>query len=46
MPLAYIQRTREQYANYPPYQWVINREAPWTPLAKPLKQCRLAPRSA
>lgn len=41
MPIAYIQRTRERYANYPPYQWVINSEAPWTPLAKPLKECRL-----
>lgn len=42
MPIAYIQRTRERYAEYPPYKWVINTEAPWTPLAKPLKDCRLA----
>ncbi len=42
MPIAYIQRTRERYAQYPPYKWAINDEAPWTPLAKPLKDCRLA----
>lgn len=42
MPIAYIQRTRERYAQYPPYKWAINTEAPWTPLAKPLKDCRLA----
>jgi D-proline reductase (dithiol) PrdB len=42
LPIAYIQRTRERYAQYPPYKWVINTEAPWTPLAKPLKDCRLA----
>jgi D-proline reductase (dithiol) PrdB len=41
MPIAYIQRTRERYAQYPPYKWVINTETPWTPLAKPLKDCRL-----
>ncbi|MBI4240965.1 MAG: hypothetical protein HY613_04540 [Candidatus Rokubacteria bacterium] len=42
MPIAYIQRTRERYAQYPPYRWVINTEASWTPLARPLKDCRLA----
>lgn len=42
MPIAYIQRTRERYAQYPPYKWVLNTEAPWAPLAKPLKECRLA----
>lgn len=42
MPIAYILRTQERYAQYSPYQWVINTEAPWTPLAKPLKECRLA----
>ena len=42
MPIAYIQRTRERYAQYPPYKWAINGEAPWTPLAKPLRDCRLA----
>ncbi len=42
MPIAYIRRTRERYAHYPPYHWVINIDAPWTPLPKPLKDCRLA----
>jgi D-proline reductase (dithiol) PrdB len=41
MPIAYIPRTRERYAQYPPYQWTVNHEAPWTPLAKPLRECRL-----
>ena len=42
MPIAYIQRTRERYAEYPPYKWAVNTEAPWAPLGKPLKDCRLA----
>ena len=42
MPIAYIQRTRERYADYPAYKWVVNTEAPWTPLAKPIRECRLA----
>jgi D-proline reductase (dithiol) PrdB len=42
MPIAYIPRTRERYADYPPYRWVVNDEAPWTPLARPLAECRLA----
>ena len=25
MPIAYIQRTRERYAQYPPFRWVVNR---------------------
>jgi D-proline reductase (dithiol) PrdB len=42
MPIAYIQRTRERYAAFPAYKWVVNTEAPWTPLGKPIKDCRLA----
>ena len=42
MPIAYIQRTRERYAEYPPYKWAVNTDAPWAPLTKPLKDCRLA----
>lgn len=42
MPIAYIARTRERYAEYPPFRWAVNTEAPWTPLAKPIKECRLA----
>jgi D-proline reductase (dithiol) PrdB len=43
-PVDYIQRTREQYARlgYPPYRWVENTQAPpFTPLTKPLGQCRV-----
>lgn len=41
MPIAYIPRTRERYWNYPPFRWVVNHEAPWTPLAKPIRECRV-----
>jgi D-proline reductase (dithiol) PrdB len=41
MPIAYIPRTRERYRNYPPYRWVVNHEAPWTPLARPIRECRV-----
>lgn len=41
MPIPYIQRTRERYAQFPPYKWAVNTEAPWTPLAKPIAQCRV-----
>jgi D-proline reductase (dithiol) PrdB len=42
MPIAYIPRTRELYSAYAPYRWVVNKTAPWTPLKKPLSECRLA----
>ena len=41
-PVAYIPRTRELYAGYPPYRWVVNEDAPWTPLPQPLNRCRVA----
>ena len=41
-PIAYIPRTREMYPDYPPYRWVVNADAPWTPLTKPLNQCKVA----
>ena len=44
-PIDYIERTRAQYAalNYPAYRWVENLSAPpWTPLKKPLNQCKVA----
>ncbi len=43
-PIDYIERTRDQYAalGYPPYRWVELPEAPpFTPLAKPLRECRV-----
>jgi D-proline reductase (dithiol) PrdB len=43
MPVAYIPRTRELYNEYAPYRWVVNTDAPpWTPLAKPISQCKVA----
>lgn len=43
MPVAYIPRTRELYGGYSPYRWVVNEgDPPWTPLAKPLNECKVA----
>lgn len=42
MPIAYIPRTRQRYADYSPYRWVLNHDAPWAPLKKPLRDCKLA----
>ncbi len=43
MPIAYIPRTRALYSSYAPYRWVVNEEPPpWTPLTKPLAQCKVA----
>ncbi|MCE2463609.1 MAG: hypothetical protein J4F46_06840 [Dehalococcoidia bacterium] len=41
-PIAYIPRTREMYPRHTPYRWVLNEDVPWTPLAKPLNQCKVA----
>ena len=43
-PVDYIERTREQYdaLGYPPYAWVhSDTPPPFTPLSKPLSQCRV-----
>ena len=43
-PVEYITRITDNYAKlgYKPYQWVSNFDTPpWTPLRKPLSQCRL-----
>ncbi|MGH7907213.1 MAG: glycine/sarcosine/betaine reductase selenoprotein B family protein [Candidatus Binataceae bacterium] len=42
MPIEYIPRTRELYRAFTPYRWVVNEDIPWTPLKKPLAQCKLA----
>jgi D-proline reductase (dithiol) PrdB len=42
MPIAYIERTRERYASFRAYRWVVNTDAPWTPVRKPLRESRLA----
>ena len=41
-PIDYIPRTREMYADYPAYRWVVNEDVPWAPLVKPLAGCKLA----
>ncbi len=41
-PIDYIPRTREMYSDQPPYRWVVNEDAPWTPLSKPVDQCKVA----
>lgn len=43
-PIDYIERTRAQYEalGYPPYRWVVNDDVPpFTPLARPLAECRV-----
>jgi D-proline reductase (dithiol) PrdB len=43
MPVEYIPRTRELYSRYTPYRWVVNSDTPpWTPLRKPIAQCKVA----
>ncbi|MBV8136939.1 MAG: hypothetical protein JO121_15090 [Deltaproteobacteria bacterium] len=43
MPVSYIPRTRELYADFNnPYRWVTNESVPWTPLNKPIARCRVA----
>jgi D-proline reductase (dithiol) PrdB len=43
MPVAYIPRTTELYSAYAPYRWVVNNDTPpFTPLTKPLAECRVA----
>ena len=44
VPIPYIQRTREYYLRlgYPAYRWAHFAEVPFTPLARPLAQSRLA----
>src|SRR6266478_6719314 len=43
-PIPYIQRTRDYYLRlgYPAYRWAHFDEVPFTPLARPLAQSRLA----
>jgi len=44
VPIPYIQRTRDYYLRlgYPVYRWAHFDEVPFTPLARPLAQSRLA----
>lgn len=43
-PVRYVERLNARYRaqGFPPYQWTVNREAPLTPLAKRLRECRVS----
>jgi hypothetical protein len=43
-PIPYMHRTREYYSalGFAPYEWAHYADVPFTPLAKPLRQCRIA----
>ena len=42
MPIDYLEITRRQYANDPPYNWSVYETSPWAPLRKPLSACVVA----
>ncbi len=41
-PVAYIEQVRRIFPDDPPYQWTVNATSPWTPMAKPVRECRIA----
>ncbi len=43
-PVKYIELTRAAFSSqgFPPYQWVENETAPFSPFTKNLKKCRVA----
>src|SRR5574337_1100545 len=41
-PVPNIEQIRRLYANEPPYQWTVNLTSPWTPMVKPVRECRIA----
>jgi hypothetical protein len=44
VPIRYMERTRDYYerVGFPPYRWPHFTDVPFTPLAKPLRETRLA----
>lgn len=42
MAINYIEKVRAAYSNERPYQWSVYEDSPWTPLSKPLENCRVA----
>lgn len=42
MTIDYIPRTRELYNEFTPYKWVVNESIPFTPLTKPIAECKVA----
>jgi D-proline reductase (dithiol) PrdB len=41
-PVPYIEQVRRLFPNDPPYQWTVNDASPWTSMAKPVGECRIA----
>ena len=43
-PVKYIELTRAAFSSqgFPPYEWVVNRFAPFTPFQKNLNECRVS----
>ena len=43
-PIAYVEHLNGLYQKlgFPPYDWTVNTTAPFTPLVKPLGECRVA----
>ena len=43
-PVRYVDLLNRRYAaqGFPPYRWTVNTTAPFTPLRKPLDQCRVS----
>lgn len=41
-PVAYIEQIRRLYENEPPYRWTVNPDSPWTPMVRPVRDCRIA----
>ena len=42
--IAYVDHLNQLYGKlgFPPYDWTVNQDAPLTPLAKPLAECRVS----
>jgi D-proline reductase (dithiol) PrdB len=43
-PIRYVDRLNDFYRSqgFPPYQWTVHEEAPFTPLRRPLDGCRVS----
>ena len=43
-PIRYVEALNNKYGSmgFPPYQWSVNEDAPWTPMTKPLAECTVA----
>ena len=43
-PVRYVDLLNRRYKaqGFPPYRWTVNTSAPFTPLRKPLRDCRVS----